>query len=653
MAAPLVSAPIAATTSMPFLPGYGYGIAAAAGPALQYANSLDLQKRQMAINEAAQKSTDKYYGAIENAMDFDMNVKKYTAEGNARAGELGYSDVDPLTGEQASPTTSVVPGGSAPAPPPGAPRYGAGTPPNGAVSTASAKPPSGPVTAPLAAQIAGANALGKAPDEADAIKAAGASGDPMAVDMVAGLSPADKGNPTGLPDVAGAPKVASGGPSAKPVVPHTLYGHGKESTTSNLPMDKPALSQTMNTGTGAASASAQQNLMAQGKIAPGPQDGAGYFDQAEKLDGRADAVEQRLKESLRAIETAHAGDGTYVPFAKSALMAKIQPQIAAMRGNADQLRNLGSVANHAADGSTLGFRILGQIANGGAINGEDFKQQNKDVLDRLGVHESDLHLFDGMHKSGGAPIKGRPETRFDSPLNAGWIVNEGGYMIPYDVVGKMANFSLPYGERMSAMKDMTSLVEHQWTAASRLREIGTKDPLRMMKAAADLLADGVGKQNDLSQSYTTAQNTLIWGGDIKVPDKSSKDGFKVVHVNPIKPTDAEKSLPWDQVVEKRMNDYLRSYNDPNNADLTSDMKAVVKLREDSKRGLNVATSIVGLAKHFSTNGVNVSDSNDQNQRDTERTDAVARDKRISDLQKIKKLSPEQESELRLLKSQQK
>jgi|GEM_PF-4840474 len=570
--AALPSAPTPGTISTPFIPGYGYGVAAAVGPAIQYANSLDLQKRQMAVNEAAEERANTYFQTIEGEMA--DRQKQKLADTNAAIGAYtalgGTSAPPPDTPRPAS--AYAVPGSTVPANyplPPGS-QDAAGA----AAQRQVPSPAYGAPGAAVASNEAPASAT-KITDE-DIKKmgtyenVASMTGKVVPVPMGGVKGGATGGSELRTPGFTAAGGGAKGGYGA-PSAPET--------------------------GAGAGMTPQQALATAEGKTAITPTEGNGMLQKSQEMRTNATAIQGRLDDALKMIDKQYSGDPTYAAYAKAGLIAKVSPQVAQMNAQANSLKNDGELANHMQIGAQLGSRIWSQISNGGAID-QKFVEANRGMMNTLGIQESDLHIFDGMHLANG-------KHPGDSSLNAGWVVNRGGFIIPPKALWEASNFGLPYAQRAQAWDEMTKMYHIQMDEKQKLITAQNTSPTMLPQIAEENIKRVLGDYSTAQRIKDHTFNVLTTGGSLMLPGPDGKLMNTAISAPP-KPTSGTLNL--DDV----MAGYKKRFfsRDPT---LPATIAAAISAHLDATAAADKAMAVKNVWDHFSTKSVNVGSAKDPNE----------------------------------------
>ena len=510
-----VSAPTAATQSMPFIPGYGYGLAVATGDVgnryiagERYADAEALRERQMDVNEAAQKASGEYYGAVSSTIR--NNEKRSNAQYESTG--IAHDVMGALDGSRAPGTNMLPKNPELPYVPP---------PANGAAPIAANSP---------AASGYGAGGSGVAPLDVAKADTAIASSQNARKDP-SEITNADIQTLGTYKDVAAGVKA--------PVVPNVPNGGGNTAVARTVSGFRGNIqggqqgggkdAQTMGNMGGPDTAAAQL-AMREGKTAVTPTEGNGFIQKGKELNEGADQIQARLKDALKVIEQKYSGDPTYASYLKANLVASVDPQVAAMRDNASKMQNQGELANHMQVGAQLGQRITAVIQNGGTLDSK-FIEQNKHLMNYLGVHESDVHLFDGMHLSNG-------RHPGDDRLNAGFVVNAGGYIIPYKALWEASNFALPYAQRAQAWTDMTNMYKDQMKAKAELTTAYNMSPTAIIDYAAQKTRETVVRNSEMTRVAGHAESVLQYGGTINLPGAGGKsESVKIPAMPPGKKLD--------------------------------------------------------------------------------------------------------------------
>ncbi len=570
--AALPSAPTPGTISTPFIPGYGYGVAAAVGPAIQYANSLDLQKRQMAVNEAAEDRAGTYFTAIEGEMA--DRQKQKLADTNAAIGAYtalgGTSAPPPDTPRPAA--AYGVPGATVPANyplPPGSQ--------DAAGAAAQRQVPSPAYGAPGAAV-----ASNEAPESATKItdedikkmgtyeNVASTTGKVVPVPMGGVKGGATGGSELRTPGFSASQGGAKGGYGAPPAP---------------------------DAGVGAGMTQQQRLVASEGKTAVTPTEGNGMLQKSQEMRTNATAIQGRLDDALKMIDKQYSGDPTYAAYAKAGLIAKVAPQVAQMNAQANSLKNDGELANHMQVGAQLGSRIWSQISNGGAID-QKFTEANRGMMNTLGIQESDLHIFDGMHLANG-------KHPGDSSLNAGWVVNRGGFIIPPKALWEASNFGLPYAQRAQAWDEMTKMYHIQMDEKQKLITAQNTSPTMLPQIAEENVKRVLGDYSTATRIKDHTFNILTTGGSLLLP---GPDGKPVNISIPAPPKPTSGTLNLDDV----MAGYKKRFfsRDPT---LPAPIAAAISAHLDATDSANKAMAVKNIWDHFSTKSVNVGSAKDPNE----------------------------------------
>jgi len=494
----MTSAPVASTQSMPFIPTYGYGIAAVTGKAIEYGNDLELKRRQMAVNEAAEKATAGYYASIEG----DISNRQMQAEALAKS-KVAAHDVlgtipdappkqDPnLTSPYPVPASSI-PGGM-PLPP-------------GAVGQQNFAQ-GGPVPA---ARTYGAEMLSQ-PEVKKSLTAE--------EDVKETASAPGKGNPITMGsaiqsgEIGPVPKAG-----AQAVRVHTVPG-GRPVTSAGTGPLAPGQATAAEAGYGIALNPAQMQKLGTGDYAVPPSEGAGFLKASEDLKAQAVATTKRLNEALKVIDQKYGTDSTYATYLKSNLIAAVDPKVTDMNTQASTLATQGMIANHMQDGAVLGGRIMARLHAGGQLDKSFLEDPvNAKLIKSLGANIGELA---GMHLATSGPVKG-------------FIVNAGGFVIPPKALAAASNFALPWNERYEKWNDITEMYKAQMTAKAEMIRAANGDPKQMALFVEGKLRTNLTEYSDMRQRYDSAENILRFGGKVKLknPD-TGKD--EVVTVPSMKP----------------------------------------------------------------------------------------------------------------------
>lgn len=482
----LPAAPTPGTISTPFMPGYGYGFAAAAGPAIQYANQLDLQKRQMDINEAAEQRANAYFSSIEGEMADRQKQRLADARSSADAyATLDGSGVPPTPTPQ-PPESYGVPGSTIPANYP--------LPPGSADAVPGRQVPSPSYGSPAAMVSSAKNITADASEKlpADATK--------ISDDDISKLntyqSIAGMGNKV-VPVAAGGVKGGATGGSELRTPGFSQQGGGKGGYGAPVPAP--------DTGAGAGMTPQQILAMSEGKVTVAPTEGNGYIQKGTELKSQATAIQGRLDSALKMIDKQYSGDPTYAAYAKAGLIAKVAPQVSSMNAQADHLNNQGLIANHMQVGAQLGQQIIGELTNGRALD-DKFIDAHRAQMSYLGIGASDLAMFKGIHMSDGV-------TNGGDRYNKGFIVNAGGFIIPPKALWDAANYALPYQARADAWSGWVGMYKDQLAARARIMEAANSDPLMAVKWAIGADTKVNAQYSDAAQKYAAARNVVTKGGD--------------------------------------------------------------------------------------------------------------------------------------------
>ena len=479
MATPLVSAPIAATQSMPFIPGYGYGIAAAGGPALEYANQQDLLKRQMDVNEAAERATAGYYASIEG----DISNRQMQAKALADSKVLAHDTLGAVP--DAPPQQD--PNLTSPYPVPAASIPGGMPLPPGAVGQQNFAQ-GGPVPQ---ARAYGAGMLSQ-PEIKQSLTTEG---------IVETSSAPGKGEPITMDSA-----IQSGaiGPvpkaGAQAVRVHAVPG-GRPITSAGTGPLAPGQATAAEAGYGIALNPAQMQKLGTGDYAVPPSEGAGFAKASEDLKSQAVATTKRLNEALKVIDQKYGSDSTYATYLKSNLIAAVDPKVTDMNTQASTLATQGMIANHMQDGAVLGGRIMARLHAGGQLDKEFLEDPvNAKLIKSLGANIGELA---GMHLAKDGPVKG-------------FIVNAGGFVIPPKALAAASNFALPWNERYEKWNDITEMYKAQMSAKAEMIRAANGDPKQMALFVEGKLRTNLAEYSDMRQRYDSAENILRFGGKVKL-----------------------------------------------------------------------------------------------------------------------------------------
>ena len=546
--------------------GFGYGASLAANelaPAAlrgrRAAEAHELQERQMDVNEAAQAASGAYYGAVTDTM-----------QNNERRTQAQFTNVanayDVLRG---TPTPSTTTPGTPPTPAPLIPpniQLGYVQPPGGGVAQPVPTPTAAPTAAPAAAPAAGAAApeapiAPVTPAPVDATQAAqtpASDGYGMQEEsknaMVLAEPSVSKGGPSGAVAKANARVIqTNGGPNGQGAASPDLGAGGK-----------PVMGQVMATG--------------KGQFTITPNEGSGYLEASKKLTQQATDVQARLDEGIKTIDSRYSNDSVMASYLKANLIASVSPQIATMNANAATMKNQGELANHMQVGASLSAAIIGRLNNNGIID-DKFIQQYKPMMEKLGVSETDLQLFHGMHLSNGS----HPG---DSSLNKGFVVNSGGFIIPPKALWDASNYALPFAQRAQAWSDMTAMYKDQMAAKAQMITAANTNPLLAIQYAGQQVQKLAEQSSGLMRLKDTAKAVLVAGGQLSVP---GADG-KPVMINVPKPTNGTTDS-FDSYVSRY---FARDKT------LPKEVSQAVAHYLETSQGLDTVTTLLPLYSGFTT-----------------------------------------------------
>lgn len=473
--------------------GFGYGLAHAmskAGPALnlgiEKGEAEDLRQRQMAVNEAAEaralKGTEEYVAQGQ--------------EGRKRTLAGAVSDVDAYGVTAVAPTTAAPPAATAPT----------------ATAPEVPKPTASAPTADIEKLTAAPDGTAIKPDILDVNQ-------PPPIDQM-GNPIAQRPDGTWINTITGEPSepmemgIGRGGKGA---VGYTVPVKGAQpgDARTKLPSSRGSggygiggAAQT-DVGAGAGMSGADASKMMQAKTVAPPNQGQGYMAQAGVLKQKATETQQRLDEVLKSIDQKYANDPTMAAYVKAGVIGKVTPMIAQMQTNATKLEHEGQMVDYMHRGSALAEGMISHLLTPGQRIDDKFIEANKSEIQALGFNPGILR---GMHL----------ETDPKNPTGKGFIVNEGGYIVPMDALMMVANPSLPWEDRAKAWAKMGDMYKEQEKAKADLIAAYHSDPGLFAKELLGMIdrnnADYAASQRDIGTAY----NVVVAGGPAKVRDETGR-----------------------------------------------------------------------------------------------------------------------------------
>lgn len=439
---------------MPYIPTLGYGIATSLAKGLSYKKEYDeaeaLKQRQMKINEDAEKRAR---DLVDESIATSKNNRKKD-EALAESTEFANSTM-----------------------------YGIGKDPSANPSTASA-----------------ANASTVTPESVSSkATAESASGQPEDVANDNGGTIVDMGDGRQMDTVTG--QITEVGPTTgkKGAVPKSAQKPGDIVRTGGLASkDKPGgygLPQTQ-APAGSVSQKAEDSLR-QGKSQVAPTEVTGMFDQANKVQAEAEGIETRLNEALKTIQSRYSGDETMAKYLKSNVIAKVRPQIEAMKAQSAQLRQGAQLAQFTHDAGLFSEGLLGKLETTKSPAEVDaWLNANADTAKKLGI---DLERFKGLHKA--------PD---------GTIRNKEGYVFPRAAIMASANAALPFTERLKYMKEADDMYKIQEDLRNERMRIAQQDPLRVEKWTLEQKANFARAYAKKDYEYDEAKKKVATGGEFTI-----------------------------------------------------------------------------------------------------------------------------------------